>query len=101
MENNLEDLNEKTSISTIASTLKEELHKHKMEYDAMSADGVIDKDELKRIIDTTQDLEIKARSLRENMDEDKKDIMDEIIKIIHSEQERMVNINSPEEDKDL
>ena len=44
MENNLEDLNEKTSISTIASTLKEELYKHKMEYDAMSADGVIDKD---------------------------------------------------------
>ena len=35
------------------------------------------------------------------MDEDKKAIMDEIIKIIHSEQERMVNINSPEEDKDL
>lgn len=91
------DLNEMDDIETIASTLKECLEENKKEYETMKADGIIDEDELNRIITTMQDLEFKARSLKEGMDSDsKKAIMEEIIAIVNGEQVKMINAkNNP------
>ena len=106
MNRKFKDLNENDNIETISSVLKSELSEYNNEYKSMMEDGVIDDNELSRIITTMQDLEFKARSLKEKMtNEQEKQIMDEIIQIINSEQVNMINIkNNPievqkEEDK--
>jgi len=86
------DLNEQDSIETISSVLKTELENYKKEYEEMKKDGVIDEEELNRIITTMQDLEFKSRTLKEKMTNEKeKLIMEEIINIINSEQVNMTN----------
>ena len=93
------DLTEKDNIETISSVLKSELENYKTEYNSMKADGIIDEEELKRIITTMQELEFKARTLKEKMaDEKERQVMEEIINIINSEQVNMINIkNNPEQ----
>ena len=93
------DLTEKDNIETISSVLKSELENYKTEYNSMKADGIIDEEELKRIITTMQELEFKARTLKEKMaDEKERQVMEEIISIINSEQVNMINIkNNPEQ----
>ncbi len=86
------DLTENDNIETIASVLKNELDEYNKEYKSMMEDGVIDEDELKRVITTMKDLETKARSLSEKMsNENEKAIMEEIINIINTEQVNMKN----------
>ena len=86
------DLTENDNIETIASVLKNELDEYKKEYKSMTEDGVIDEDELKRVITTMKDLETKARSLSEKMsNENEKAIMEEIINIINTERVNMKN----------
>ncbi len=86
------DLTENDNIETIASVLKNELDEYNKEYKSMMEDGVIDEDELKRVITTMKDLETKARSLSEKMsNENEKAIKEEIINIINTEQVNMKN----------
>ena len=86
------DLTENDNIETIASVLKNELDEYNKEYKSMMEDGVIDEDELKRVITTMKDLETKARSLSEKMsNENEKAIMEEIINIINTERVNMKN----------
>ena len=91
------DLDENDNIETISSTLKRDLDEYRQEYEKMKADGVIDEEELNRIITTMQELEFKARTLNANMkSEQEKKIMEEIINLINSEQVNMINIkNTP------
>ena len=97
MNKKFKDLTEEDNIETISSILKDELNSNAKEYKEMMSDGIIDEEELKRIITTMQDLEFKARTLKEKMTGEKeKTIMDEIINIINNEQVNMINIkNNP------
>jgi hypothetical protein len=101
MNKKFRDLNEQDNIETISSVLKSELDANKKEYTDMMSDGIIDDEELNRIITTMQDLEFKARTLNEKITGEKeKQIMEEIINIINSEQVNMINIkNNPVEIK--
>ncbi len=101
MNKKFKDLNEQDNIETISSVLKAELEANKQEYEKMMADGIIDSEELNRIITTMQELEFKARTLKDKMPEGKeKQLMDEIITIINNEQVNMINIkNSPQEEQ--
>jgi len=97
MNKKFKDLTENDNIETISSVLKGELESNKAEYKAMMSDGIIDDEELKRIITTMQDLEFKSRTLKQQMTGKKEQvIMDEIINIINTEQVNMINIkNNP------
>ncbi len=86
------DLTENDNIETISSVLKEEIDKYKTEYENMKQDGVIDEVELDRIITTIQELEFKARTLREKVTDDRiKTILEEFITIVNTEQINMIN----------
>ena len=95
MDKKFKDLTAEDNIETISSVLKSELEKYKNEYNSMKSDGIIDDQELNRIITTMQDLEFKARSLKEQItSENEKQVMEEIINIINSEQVNMINIKN-------
>ena len=99
MNKKFKELDASDNIETIASTLKNALAEYQAEYEKMKSDGVIDDEELNRIITTMQELEFKARTLKEKMaDEKERQVMEEIINIINSEQVNMINIkNNPEQ----
>lgn len=86
------DLNEQDNIETISSVLKTELDNYKKEYEVMKQDGIIDEEELKRIIETIKALLSKAKELKDKMTNEKEiSIMNDIISILLEEQEKMIN----------
>ena len=100
MDKKFKDLDASDNIETIASTLRSALAEYQAEYEKMKSDGVIDDEELNRIITTMQELEFKARTLKTSMTAPNEiQIMDEIINIINAEQVKMTNIkNNPMEE---